>query len=146
MKTLKAILIGFILISFVQINKSEAKPKLVFGTRSHPGASDNCEGDRGICIIIHGRIVNDDFDIKDLGDDMGLAEIEIVDGELKMNILFDNSKNCFDRVFHVIKDVSLDEEVCEALGYRHVVIQSGKYGVDFSRFRYGAVEIPVEVR
>lgn len=147
MKNLKVITTILLLIACAGINTSMAKPKFVFGTYSRPDAEgEGCEGVRGLCIIIHGRIVNDDFDIKDLGDDMALAEIEIVEGELKMNILFDNSKNCFERSFRVIKNVTLDETVCEALGYRHVVIEPGEYVVDFSRYQFGAVVLPVTIR
>ena len=147
MKNIKIIMLLICFFSIAGIYNCNAKPKFVFGSHSRPDATgEGCDGDHGICIIIHLRLVNDDFDIKDLGDDMALGEMEIVDGELKMNILFDNSKNCFDKTFSVIRKVTLDEDVAELLGYRHVEINAGEYGVDFSRFRFGSVVIPVEVR
>ena len=145
----KYIFVLFILsfFSFSLIENCNAKPKLVFGTRSHPiGNGEGCEGDHGLCIIIHGRVVNDDFDVKDLGDDMGLVEAEIIDGELKLNILFDESKYCFEKDFTVIKNIVLDEEVSEKLGYQNVTIEAGVYRVDFSKFRYGSVVLPVQIR
>ena len=135
------------LFTLASVYDCEAKPKFVFGTYSRPDVTgEGCDGDRGTCIIIHGRMVDDDFNVKDLGDGMGLAEIEVVDGQLKFNILFDTSKDPFQRNFNVIKDIRLDKEVCEYLGYQTVIIEAGEYGVDFSRFEYGSVLLNVQLR
>ena len=117
MKNIVKLLLMLFFVIFANVLNGEAKPKIIFGTHSRPSSNgDGCDGSRGICIIIHGRLVEDDFNVKDLGDDMGLAEIEIIEGQLKMNILYDTSKDPFQKDFNVIKDISMDKEVCEQLG------------------------------
>ena len=123
----------------------DAKLRIIIGY-GFSTVNNGCEEGHGLCVIISWRIVDENFDVKDLADDMGLAEIEIVDNQLVMNLLYDRSKGSLDRNFDVVKNIMLDQNVCEQLGYRSILIEAGKYELDFKNFKYGSVMLPVQLR
>ena len=144
---MKTYLIILFTISFLilgaQVNcVAKIKIKFAFGDKS---AINDCAG-RGICAYIIFKVVDDNFNEKDLPDNMGLAIIDIIDGKMKMDIIYDNSEDRFKSEFEVAHDISLSEEICEKLGYQSILIHTGQYNLDFSKFQYGSVKLNVETR
>ena len=143
MRNLKLIIFMFVLNLFGIYSDCSAKIRIIFLVGSH-SENEACVGDHGICVIIRWRIVDDQFDLKDLGDNMGIADIEMINGKMKMDIVYDNSKDRFDPEFEVSQNMTVSKEVCEALGYQSIVIQEGHYNLNFSKFQYGSVDLNVE--
>jgi hypothetical protein len=140
---MKKIISGLILmvLSFTLIStNASAKVKIIIGTRSHPDSSGHgCTGDKGICIIVQTGVLLRQRS-SDLGDDMGIAEISVLQpGKLNFDILLDNAKDNKGTYFFVLKDVRFNEEICKALGVNSMVVKAGKYLVDYSKLENGSV-------
>ena len=143
MKKFKIIILILLLTAGVSIDSS-ANLRIHFAFGDSPAIND-CAG-RGICFYINFRTLADNFNVNDLGDNMGIAEIEIVNDELKMDIIYDNSEDRFNPEFNVAQSIELDAAICKLLGYNDVIILAGRYRLNYSRFQLGSVTIPVEVR
>lgn len=132
----KLFLIGIFMVTTLQsISQTNDRIRFIFGTRSRPSADGKgCEGDKGLCVILN---------LKDkVMPDMGLAEVQEVNGRLLLNILQDPSPAGPDEnVFYVYEDKVLPAEIAGALGYDSVIIEKGEYPLDKRKNRLGAVQL-----
>ena len=144
MKTTKIIIliIGIAVCGTQMDCDAKIKVKFAFGDRA---AINDCAG-RGICAYINFRVINENFNPKDLDDNMGIAEIEIIDDKMIFDITFDNSGGRNEPEFSVAQEIILDADICEKLGYQSIEIQPSEYLLDYSKSVYGTVKLSVVVR
>jgi hypothetical protein len=133
-------------LSFSLISTTaSAKFKIVFGTKSHPDTAGNgCVGPSGTCVIVSFRAYHGQ-PTGDLGDNMGVAELSIMDdGKLKFDILFDSATdNKDDKFFIVERNIDVSEEVCRGLGLSTLRIKQGRYLKNYTNLQNGSVILDI---
>lgn len=126
------------------VSHSSSAIKITFGSKCHPDDNGGCTGEKGICIIIEIKnatgLLRESDPQANLGDDMAMAELTRVDdGHYRLDILAQRSDVLNGPFFTVEQPISLNAELLTLLGVQSVVIQPGRYSVDYSNCRYGSV-------
>lgn len=115
------------------------KIRVVFGTRCKR-YNDGCSGDKGICLFISNSE-------KAGAGSYGTAEVSIVSGQIKMDIIQDSSPATdLEKIFYLYTTKSLPAEVCNYLGYKSIVLQPGEYRIDKTRYPLGSILIRAELQ
>lgn len=133
------------LIALLWAGESQAL-KVTFGTKCHPDGSGSCVGERGICLIIEVKKVTDDMFRLDprayLGDDMAVGELTVSSAdEITLEVLNQQSDVAMRPDFILEGPLTLNEEICQSLGFRRIQLQAGSYPVDYSQQRLGTVRL-----
>lgn len=124
----------FAFISLESYAQNAERIRFVFGTRSKPAAQgDGCDGEKGICIRLLAKTTIIDKDL-------GVGEIQIIKGQIQLNIISDPSPAESDEnTFYIYEDRVLPNETAEQLGYSKIIIRKGEYRLDKSKNRLGTV-------
>lgn len=133
------------LIALLWAGESQAL-KVTFGTKCHPDGSGSCVGERGICLIIEIKKVSDDMLRLDprtyLGGDMAVGELTVSSAdEITLEVLDQVSDAAMRPDFILEGPLTLNEEVCQALGFQRIQLQPGTYPVDYSQQRLGTIRL-----
>lgn len=124
----------FAFISLELAAQNAERIRIIVGTRSHPSPDGKgCEGEKGFCFIFGSTN-------KIVDSDAGIAEIQIVRGQIQTNIISDPTPAESDEnTFFLYEDKILPQETAEALGYSKIILRKGEYRLDKSRNPLGTV-------
>jgi len=136
-KKIKHILFILGILAFFCIDsyaQTAQRIRLIVGTRSRPSSDGKgCDGDKGFCFIFGSSN-------KTIGQEAGVAEVQVVKNQLMINMISDPSPaEANENTFYVYEDKVLPMESSEELGYSKIIIRKGQYPIDKSRNRLGSV-------